>query len=242
MHVHNWFIRSLFWPSTQCISTNTSLSSTFTFIRHLNRKPWTELELGEAAETLDPCSCVLEVLQGTSVSFSESCFALAFSPLLGGSVRSCAGVGSTLSVVGASASGALGSSWSCRLCSRRFCRAWTQVFSTAVRNRLSSESQEGTRLCSTWGQSATLSYRACFHLNRLSKDTAAPLNLRFSNRGCEVWPGSLWKFSIFNLVTVEKITTHHYQRIMNRMNNTDLDITCSIAERFCNRKLNGTNN
>lgn len=164
MLVHNWFIRSLFWPSTQCISTNTSPSSTFTFIRHLNRKLWTELELGEIAEILDSCSCVLEVLQGTSVSFSDSCFVLASSPLLGGSGRSGAGVGCTLSVVGASGSGALGSSRSCRLFSRRFCRAWTQVFSTAVRKRLSSESQEGTRLCNTWGHSATPSYHACFVL------------------------------------------------------------------------------
>lgn len=37
-YVHSWFIRSLFWPSTQCISTTTSPSSSITFNRHLNRK------------------------------------------------------------------------------------------------------------------------------------------------------------------------------------------------------------
>lgn len=158
MHVNSWFIRSLFWPSTQCISTNTSLSSTFTFIKHLNRKLWTELELGEITETLDPCSCVLGILQGTSVSFWELFFALDSSPLLWGPVMFCAGVESRLSAVGVSDSGALGSSQSCRLCSRRFCRAWIQVFSTAVRKKLSSESQEGTRLCNTWEYSATLLY------------------------------------------------------------------------------------
>lgn len=161
MHVHSWFIRSLFWPSTQCISTNTSLSSTFTFSRHLNRKLWTELEFGKIVEALDPCSCVLEVLQGTSVSFSEACFALDSSPILGWSVRSCAGVGSRLSAVGVSGSGALGSS----RCCRRLWRAWIQVFSTAVRKSLSSESQEGTRLCNTWGHSTALSYHTCNPLN-----------------------------------------------------------------------------
>lgn len=183
MHVHSWFIKSLFWPSTQCISTNTSLSSTFTFIRHLNRKLWTELELGEIAETLDPCSCVLGVLQRTSVSFSVSCFALDSSPLLWGSVMSRAGVWSTLSAVGVSGSGALGSSQSCRLCSRRFCRAWTQVFSTAVRKRLSSESQEGTRLCSTLNHSSTLLYYDCSSLNSLLKDIIFPHNHRLSKWG-----------------------------------------------------------
>lgn len=45
-YVHSWFIRSLFWPSTQCISTTTSPSSSITFNRHLKRNCFTARGLG----------------------------------------------------------------------------------------------------------------------------------------------------------------------------------------------------
>lgn len=82
-YVHSWFIRSLFWPSTQCISTTTSPSSHITFSRHLNRNCSTELGLwagfaadsffgsvacAASADTEDPMSA------SSTEAFSETSF------------------------------------------------------------------------------------------------------------------------------------------------------------------------
>lgn len=80
-YVHSWFIRSLFWPSTQCISTTTSPSSHITFNRHLNRNCSTELGLGAglagslAAEVdsfFGSASCAAPADTDDSVSASPS--------------------------------------------------------------------------------------------------------------------------------------------------------------------------
>lgn len=63
------FIWSLFWPSTQCLTTNTSMSSADTLIGHLMRKIWTEQDFREIKFTLKSCSCVPGVSLGTAGSF-----------------------------------------------------------------------------------------------------------------------------------------------------------------------------
>lgn len=142
-HVHNWFIKSLFSPSTQCISTSTSLPSNFTFIWHLKRNWWTGLEL---CETLRSFVSVVGVSVETFESISKSCFGLfCSSPMWHSDLPS----GVKLLVSSGAGFRVLGSSQIWRLRSRRFCRAWTHVFSTAVKKRLSSESLERTRLHKT---------------------------------------------------------------------------------------------
>lgn len=80
-YVHSWFIRSLFWPSTQCISTTTSPSSHITFNRHLNKNCSTELGLwaglaGSLAAEVDSFfgspSCAAPADADNSISASSS--------------------------------------------------------------------------------------------------------------------------------------------------------------------------
>lgn len=180
--MHSWFIRSLFWPSTQCISTTTSLSSSITFSRHLNRKCSTALGLSGRFEGGSLAS--VQVEDSTSSSFCSPLVlcvtsTLEEAPLLSSAVLSSlfssrvfcvddsgfweVGFAALAAVVWelvAAQWGALGNSRNWRFCSRRFCRPWIHVFSTAVRKRLCSCFLPGTRLCSTCRatQTETVSY------------------------------------------------------------------------------------
>lgn len=173
--MHSWFIRSLFWPSTQCISTSTTPSSSITFNWHLKRKPglsggW----MGSLAAEASWAEVAVDAEDSTSTSasdvfsFGSPCRSRQDSP--GGSVG-CSSGGSCADLVLFSSwvcvtagstgitevwapvpgqRGALGSSRSWRIRSRLFCRPWIQVFSTAVRKRLCSCGPQGTCLWSTW--------------------------------------------------------------------------------------------
>lgn len=93
-NVHSWFIRSLFWPSTQCISITTSPSSGITFSRHLNRKSSTapglrgrfkgsSLDSEGASFGLDSWSASVDIEDSMSTSSPDALSETSFCPPLG---------------------------------------------------------------------------------------------------------------------------------------------------------------